>query len=389
MKLKASQLRTLGPGRHPDGQYGLYFNVKPSGTRSWVQRLVIDGVRRTFGLGPFPVVTLGEARDQAIENVRKRRAGLDPIAERRRVRSVPTFAAAADQYIKLQSAGWKAGSRNESNWRSSLVHAQRIADRPIDAIGTDDVIALLGALVRAGKAPTAKALRQRIRAIMDWARSKGYRADNPADERIDAALPKDGHKVEHRAALDHADVPEAFAKIGTVTGSQRGAALGLQFLILTGVRRDEARLAQWSEVDTGTKTWTIPASRTKTGKAFRVPLGEQALAVLAEARALGCKGGYVFCGARGGRVNEGAFLDLLRGLRIDCTAHGLRSSLRSWMSDAGVPRDVAEWSLNHAFMSDTEASYARSDLLERRRPILERWSQHVDEPQSIVQTGKQ
>ena len=93
MALKAASLKTLGPGRYADNAHGLYFNVKDSGARSWVQRLVIDGRRRTFGLGPYPVVTLREARDIAIDNVRLRRRGINPMAERRRSRTVPTFAA--------------------------------------------------------------------------------------------------------------------------------------------------------------------------------------------------------------------------------------------------------------------------------------------------------
>ena len=154
MKLKAAQLKHLPHGvskdgkpydaRYPDGKYGLYFNVKPSGARSFVQRLVIDGRRRTFGLGPWPVVSLAEARDEAIDNVRLRRKGINPIAQRGRTRAVPTFAAAADSYIALQSQTWKAGSRNAENWRSSLAHAGALADRPIDAVTTDDVIGVVG-----------------------------------------------------------------------------------------------------------------------------------------------------------------------------------------------------------------------------------------------------
>ena len=216
-----------------------------------------------------------------------------------------------------------------------------------------------------------------MRAIFDWARAQGYRTDNPADERIDAALPRNGHVVEHRAALDHAAVPTAFAKIGTIGGSQRGAVLGLRFLILTGVRRDEARLAQWSEVDWDSRTWTIPAGRTKTGRAFRIPLAGAALAILREAREHGCKGGRIFCGARGGMVTESAFLDLQRKLGIDCTVHGWRTTMRGFMSDAGVARDVAEWSLNHVFQSDTERAYDRGDRLEARRPVMADWARFV------------
>ena len=380
MKLKAAQLKTLPPGRHPDGRFGLYFNVKPSGARSWIQRLVIDGKRRAFGLGGYPVVTLAEAREVALDNVRIRHRGGDPIAERDRgrTRGVPSFAEACDAFIRLQAPTWKAGSRNESNWRRAFAkHAAALADRPVDAIATHDVIAVLVPIWHA-KPAVAKSLRQRMRKVFDWARAAGHRADNPADERIDAALPAaNGHRVEHRKALDWQDAPAAFAKIRAVTGSQRGAALGLMVLILTGVRDREARGARWSEIDMNSATWTIPASRTKAGRDFRVALSPAALAVLREARAQGCRGGRVFCGARGGALADSALRDLQRKREIAATVHGWRATLRGWCSDTGVPRDVAEWALNHRFMSDTEAAYDRGDRLEARRPAMADWAAHV------------
>ena len=167
MTLKAASLKTMKRGRHPDGRYGLYFNVIGN-SRTWVQRLTIDGKRRNFGLGPWPVVSLSEARDIAFDNVRKRHRGIDPIAERSRAAAMPTFAEALDSCIALRAGGWKAGSRNEANWRSSLAHAAPIADRPVDAIVCDDVVGIVAALLRAGKAPTARSVRQRIRLVFDW-----------------------------------------------------------------------------------------------------------------------------------------------------------------------------------------------------------------------------
>ena len=376
MALKSTSLKTLGPGRYSDNAHGLYFNVKDTGARSWVQRLVIDGRRRTFGLGPYPVVSLSDARDIAIDNVRLRRRGINPIAERTRSRTVPTFAAACDSYLDLQRASWKAGSRNESNWRSSFAHAKAIHDRPVDAVATHDVIAVVSALYRDGKDATARSLRQRIRAVMEWARAEGHRRDNPADGRIDAALPKAGHRTKHREAMAWREVPALYARLASVTGPQRGAALGLRFLILTGVRRDEARLAKWLEIDTETATWTVPAERTKTGKAHRVPLAPAALAVLDESKRSRCRGGLVFCGARKAQVSETALLDLLKAHTDGATVHGFRSTFRDWCGEHAVPLEVAESALAHV-ASKTERAYARSDLLDRRRPVMADWAGHV------------
>ena len=182
MTLKAASLKTMKLGRHPDGRYGLYFNVIGN-SRTWVQRLTIDGKRRNFGLGPWPVVSLSEARDIAFDNVRKRHRGIDPIAERERAAAMPTFAEALDSCIALRAGGWKAGSRNEANWRSSLAHAAPLANRAVDAIASDDVVGIVTALLRAGKAPTARSVRQRIRLVFDWCIAQGHCTDNPGERR--------------------------------------------------------------------------------------------------------------------------------------------------------------------------------------------------------------
>ena len=376
MALKAASLKTLGPGRYADNAHGLYFNVKDSGARSWVQRLVINGRRRTFGLGPYPVVTLREARDIAIDNVRLRRRGINPIAERTRSRTVPTFAAACDACLELHRPSWKPGSRTEANWRSSLAHAKALHDRPVDAVEPHDVVAVVSALYGDGKDATARSVRQRIRAVMEWARAEGHRRDNPADGRIDAALPKPGRVIRHRDALAWREVPALYARLTRVIGPQRGAALGLRFLILTAVRRDEARLAKWTEVDTETATWTIAAERTKIGTAHRVALAPAAVAVLGEAKRARCRGGLVFRGARGAQVSETAFLDLLKAQTHGATVHGFRSSFRDWCAEHAVAREVAEFALAHV-AGKTERAYARSDLLERRRPVMDEWARLV------------
>ena len=177
----------------------------------WTQRLTVDGRRTMVGLGKVEFITLAEARSMAFDNARAlaRGEGLVHGGERRRgapaVRAVPTFAEACNEYIKLQAASWKPGSRNEANWRSSLAHALPIADRLVDTVTTDDVVSIVSALLRAGKAPTAKATRQRIRLVFDWCIAKGFRSTNPANGEIDSVLPKTNHKVEHRASVEHGD----------------------------------------------------------------------------------------------------------------------------------------------------------------------------------------
>ena len=385
MALSVTKIATLPAGmskagepidaRYGDGRYGLYLQVKPSGARSWVQRLVIDGRRRTFGLGPYPVVSLREARDIAFENVRKRHRGIDPIAARKPASAAPTFAVMADEYIKLQAQSWRAGSRNETNWRSSLVHAKAIADAPVDNISIDDVIGVLAPIYR-DRETLGRTLRQRIRSIFSYAQSKAWRSDNPADARLDAALPKNGHTTAHRESVEHADVADVLAQVRAISDpGWLGPTLALEFLVLTGARSGEVSGMSWSEIKG--ETWTVPASRMKTRKVHRVPLSEQALTVLHKARERSHGTGLVFRSSAGKRLDGSKLRLLLKRLGVEATVHGFRGSFKSWCMENNVDRAVAELSLAHAYMGNVEAAYVRTDMLEQRRPVMAAWGAHV------------
>ena len=379
MALKAVSLKSMNPGRHPDGRYGLYFNVKPTGARSWLQRLTIDGRRKTFGLGPYPVVSLAEARDAAIDNVRMLRKGINPIVARKHAaRVVPTFAEAADAYIRLQAAGWKAGSRNEDNWRSSLAHAAPIADSPVDIIMTDDVAAIATGLLQDGKAPTAKALRQRIRLVFDWCIAQGHRVDNPANGAIDAILPKSGHRTKHHESISIDDVAGVYAAAADIADPKWiGLTGAFRLLVLTACRTSEVLGAQWNEIDMDARTWTIPAARMKAKRAHRIPLCAEALVVLEAARKRTGGKGRVFLSPSRKAIGDDGLRRVMRRIEAEGTVHGFRGTFKTWCMEAGVSRDIAEFSIAHNFMGDVEASYVRTDLLEKRRPVMERWGRHV------------
>ena len=206
MALKAKLLDSLKDGgidskgrhkakRYSDGRYGLYLSVAGN-SRTWVQRLHIDGVRRVAGLGPWPIVSLTEARAVAFENVRLRHRGVNPFA-RKIAAVVPTFAQAADSYMALHRVEWKAGTRTEANWRSSLVHAKSIAGEPVTGIMSDDVAEIVSGLLKAGKAPTAKSvpaanparvrLVHRARFPVGQSRERLDRCDSPEGESPDGA----------------------------------------------------------------------------------------------------------------------------------------------------------------------------------------------------------
>ena len=386
--LTATKVRTeTRPGVYTDGpgRYGLTLTVKSGsyGIRKvWTQRLTIAGRRTMIGLGKVEFITLAEARTMAFENARSvaRGEGLVHGGTRRKgaraVRQVPTFAEAADSYIRLQAAGWKAGSRNESNWRSSLAHAAPIADRPVDTVTTDDVVGIVTELLRAGKAPTAKATRQRIRMIFDWCIAKGYRSTNPGNGEVDAILPKSKHKVAHRASVEHADVADVLAKVEAIPEpTWRGIKGAFRFAVLTASRTSEVLGARWEEIHGA--TWTIPASRMKAGAAHRVPLSAAALDVLQEASQRTHGRGLVFVSPRGKRLDEASLRRVAKRIGMAGTVHGMRAAFKSWAMEIGIDRAVAELSLAHSFMTDTEAAYVRTDLLEQRRPVMAAWGAHV------------
>ena len=238
---------------------------------------------------------------------------------------------------------------------------------------TADVLAILKP-VWSSKPATARAVRSRIGAVMKWAVAKGYRPDNPAGGAIAAALPRNGNATRHHKALPHGEVSAALAEVAT-RGPMPVSGWRSSFMVLTATRSNEARGATWDEIEHD--VWTIPANRMKAKREHRVPLSRRALEILDEARKLHDDGGIVFRGARGGGINASMFSGLFRRLSIEGTPRGMRSSFRDWCSETGVAREVAEAALAHVVQNRVEAAYARSDLLDRRREVMEAWADYL------------
>ena len=253
----------------------------------------------------------------------------------------------------------------------------RFGRKPVGEVTTADVLAVLTP-IWSEKPETARRVRQRIGTVMKWAVAEGYREDDPAGAAISAALPKgNGTKTAHQRALPFAKVGEALAK---VRASQAWPAtkLAFEFLVLTAARSGEIRGAKWTEVDTEARTWTVPASRTKTGTEHRVPLSPRAVAVLAEARELSDRSGLMFPSPRGKVLSDNTLSKLLRELGVPGTPHGFRSSFRDWAAECtDADHAVMELSLGHAVGSQVERAYARSDLFDRRRGLMEAWAEYI------------
>ena len=272
MALSARRVETAGPGRHTDGR-GLILLVKAGGTRSWVLRYQITGRRRDLGLGPWPEVTLSEARAKALEARRLILAGQDPLA-RQPKQAVLTFADAAKLLIESKRPGWR-NAKHAAQWGSTLATYAFLTLGPLDvqAIATPAVLDVLRPIWSA-KPETASRVRQRIEAVLDYASASGSRTtDNPARWKghLDHLLPAPGkvRAVEHHAALDWREAPAFLARVCSAEGVAAGA---LAFLLLTGARSGEVREMRWQEIDAAASVWTVPGSRMKAGKEHRVPL---------------------------------------------------------------------------------------------------------------------
>ena len=365
------------PGRYGDGRgsHGLSLLVKPMAngrtSKTWSQRLYMDCRPIMIGLGSFPVVTLAEARAKALENRRALAQGIDP-----RGGSVPTFSEAAEKVIAMHRSSWRDGARSEEIWRSSLQRFayQRIGDKPVSEITTADIMAILAPIWNT-KHETARRLRHRISAVMKWSIAERHRQDNPAGDAITAALPRRSAHVQHHRALPHSDVAAALAAVDT-SDAWPATKLGFAFLTLTAARSGEVRGARWHEIDSEAAVWTVPDERTKTGRAWRCPLSAAARRVLEEADALADASGLLFPNPAGQMLSDSTWSKLLREVGVACVPHGMRSSFRDWCGESGVPRELAEACLAHV-VGGAEGAYARSDLLEQRRPVMEAWAAYV------------
>jgi integrase len=385
-RLSATGLKSKGIGLHHDGR-GLYLQVK-NGGKSWVFRYMLNGKSRYMGLGPYPGVTLAEARREA-EGCRKLlRNGSDPIEAREEHRQAArlqaaqsvTFEHCAKQYIEDHSAGWR-NTKHAYQWSSTLeTYVYPVfGPLPVQTVDTALVTKVLGPIWK-NKTETATRVRQRIEAILDWATAHGYRSgDNPARWRghLDKLFPKRSkvQRVKHHDAMPYSELPEFFTEL-----SKRNtiSAKALAFTILTAARSGETRGATLGEINDDGTIWTVPGERTKSGREHRVPLSTQALALLHSLDYIAEDDDQVlFPGPRGKPLSDAAMRKYLQQEmgKPELTVHGFRSTFRDWAAECtNFPREIAEAALAHVLRDKTEAAYQRGDMLERRRMLMQAWA---------------
>lgn len=375
-KLTATGVKAANePGRYGDGD-GLFLLVGKGGAKSWVARIQKEGRRRDIGLGSASKVTLKLARDRAATARSQIEAGIDPIAERRKAAGIPTFREAAALVHAEHKKGWRNG-KHRKQWLSTLEtycfpHFGDVAVSELDAPAVRDALVQIWL----SKPETARRVRQRVLAIIDWSVGKGYRDAPLAIASIDKALPKQRGKVKHHKAVPYTEIP---AFIERLREKETLGRLALEGVILTAARSGELRLMTWEEVDLEGALWTIPAGRMKAGREHVVPLSVPAVALFRRMQPYRRgDSNLVFPGmVKGKPLSDMTLTKALRDMGMDATAHGFRSSFKDWAAEETMfANELSEAALAHAVKDKTEAAYRRGSLLDKRRTMMEAWARY-------------
>ena len=363
----------------------LYLRVSPTGGKSWIQRLVINDQRQDIGLGGYPVISLDDAKAEALANRQRLREGIDPLTEKNKVRT-PTFREAAEKTFQANKTRWRS-DKTAANWTRGMVRYAFpvIGNIRVDQVGREQVLRILNGIWK-DKPEAARKLRQRIRTVFSWCHAHGFIEHNPAGEMIDGGLQRMPAVKSNFRSLPYREVAEALETV-EATDASLAVKLCFRFLVLTAARSGEARGATWAEIDLSEKEWRIPANRMKAHKEHRVPLSDAALAVLDQAMVLRDDSDLVFPSPQkpGAQLSDMTLTKILRttGLADKATIHGFRSSFRDWGADTGKPREVCELALAHK-IPGVEGAYFRSDLYTRRKLSMTQWADFVTTEKATV-----
>ncbi len=373
--------------RYSDGG-GLWLQVSKSGTRSWLFQYTIGGRARWHGLGPYPDVTMKEARERAVDLRKLVREGVDPIDQRKiEALKTATFRQVAKEYIDGQAPGWR-NEKHRNQWTNTLTAEVYpvIGDLPVGSIDKPLVLKVLRPIWNV-KPETADRVRARIEKILDYAKSSGSRSgENPAKWRgnLEHNFPKRSKlaRVKHHAALPYADIPAFMAEL---RDRDSISARALEFLVLTATRTTAVIGATWDEIDLTAKLWTVSPKRAgvkiEGSDSKVVPLSDRVIEIL-KALPREKNNPHLFVGAKKGQsLSNMAMLELLRGMRDGQTVHGMRSCFKDWAAESTAYENiVSEAALWHSVADKVEAAYRRGALLEKRKRLMRDWARFCAQP---------
>lgn len=392
--LTDTKARNIKPDDKPIAHGGIIgLALHPSGAKGrgkWVLRYVspVTGKRRNAGLGTYPdvgVADAGKLGQQMRDLISQGKDPLEKTALTENKPQIPTFEDAAKQVHTNLLPSWK-NQKHGKQWISTLEQYvfSTIGSITLDSILPADIAKVLKP-IWLDIPETASRVKQRVHTVMAWGWAHGYCSSNPVDV-VGHILPQQPSKsvrTQHQPAMPWRELPQ-FVK-NNVRNSERYnvTRLALEFLILTACRSGEVRGLKWSELDLHKLIWTIPAERMKAKQSHRVPLSPRCVQILNDVTGLHDE--LVFPSSRDQvELSDMAFTSFLRRINAPsstpnrvATAHGFRSSFRDWCSEQGYARDLAERALAHSVQNKVEAAYHRTDLLEQRRMLMEKWAEFI------------
>lgn len=372
-------------GRYTDALVrGLHLWVKPNLNKYWIFRYSQNGKQQNLSLGPYPLISIAEARILAQQARDKVRAGINPIKVRQdeknamkpQIKSKALFRDFATECVNTKRLEWK-NEKHAAQWMYTLTEFAFpvIGDKALDEIEMEDILKILTP-IWTSTTETASRLRGRLEWILAAATTKKLRSGpNPATWKnyLQTILPapKKVTSVIHHKAMHYAEIPQFIQRL---RGADSMASIALEFTILNGSRSGEVFGGLKSEVQDG--LWVIPASRMKAKKEHRVPLCQRSLDLITIASAIDPGSKFLF--SRNGKALSNMSMSMvLRRMGADATVHGFRSSLRDWISEqTHYSSEVAEMALAHTIGNKVEAAYRRQDLLEKRRALLVDWESY-------------
>ncbi|MEM7068715.1 MAG: integrase arm-type DNA-binding domain-containing protein [Pseudomonadota bacterium] len=372
--LTALTSKKFEAGKYADGQ-GLWLCKRDISAGKWVLRLTINGRRREMGLGPWPDVSLSEAREHAANARRNVRFGIDPIEERRKLRQWKERLSVADAVkgcFEARQAELK-GNGVDGRWMSPLaLHVlPKIGKTAIEDLD-QHVIKDVMKPIWHKKADTARKAMNRINLTLKHAAALGLEVDMQATMKARALLGKQRYEVKHIPAMPYQEVPDFYRWL---CNQPHQSCLALRFLILTATRTSEVRFATYSEIECD--TWTIPAKRTKTGNELRVPLSDECLRIIKQSQKIG-NSHHLFTSPTGLALSDAAMSKLMIREGYDYRPHGFRASFRTWVEEqTDTPFEVKEMALGHKVDIGIIGAYQRSDRLEKRRKLMNEWKHFV------------
>ena len=375
------------PGRYSDGN-NLYLKVEETGSRRWILRLSINGKRRDMGLGSFSFINLNDARELAHKYNKLAKSGIDPIQERLKEKGLS---------ITLKECVYKVYALNKPTWKTELLGRQWInsfehhvfpiiGHLSISQISSADIMNVLTPLWNS-KHDTAKKLKQRLRVVFKWCRAQGYfTGDNPV-ELAEMALPRLKLNKNHHKYIPYDQLPDFIRKLKTSTIS-RSNKLAIEFAILTAGRTSEILKARWDEIDFNNRLWTIPKDRMKANKEHIVPLSDRSIAILKESQKYYPNAKYIFpsdINLDKPLSKNTMLFAIQKRMNANATTHGMRTSFKVWASEVtNFQNEVSEMALSHSIHNKVEAAYRRGNLLEKRRLLMQCWSDYLNEANAEV-----